>query len=210
MREGPGRKTDSWREKDKPGVLAGKEILARQRAVPRQGNERRLRHAELHNRTPIPRRGTFRMASRCRNPLSGHRTILSSCSEDKFIQSRPTRPADSIQLVAGSALALMLRLGAQLETVLVLIAQWSAGGGINFKGQPTGKERQHTKHDIDHGFRGATPMPCRAGNSLERALRLRTAMDLEKPPPQSAVPAELVCADKPFSELLQRGAVHFP
>ena len=56
----------------------GEGVRPGQRAVPRQGSSRWLCYAEIHNCACIPRRGTFRMASRHRDTWSGGRTIMSS------------------------------------------------------------------------------------------------------------------------------------
>ena len=84
---------------------------------------------------------------------------MSSFSEDKFVRRGQAGRVDSTQALARAILGEFVRLRAQVETVFVFIAQRSAGCGIEFKGQSTGKERQHTKRDIYHGFRLATPMP---------------------------------------------------
>ena len=135
---------------------------------------------------------------------------MPSFVEDKFIRRGQARRADSTRVLARAVLGAFVRIGARVETKFVLIAQRSPGGRIDFKGQTTGKERQQTKRDIDHGFRSATLMPESPGPSLECGLGLRSSVAWENPPPQLALPAGIASANKPRSELLPWGAVHFP
>ena len=75
--------------------------------------------------------------------------------EDKFVNSRQARWADSTRLSPRSALGVVIRLEAKVETVFVLLAQSAKGGGVEFHSKSASNQRQHNKREVYHWFPGS-------------------------------------------------------
>ena len=123
----------------------------RKRAVPRQGGWCRLWYAESHNSIRLPRRGTFRMASRHRDNGSGGRASLSSPEGRQILRNRQVGWADSTHGLTLAIFGLMRWFGAEMETPFVLIAQGRTSRGVDFEGQSASKQRQNNKRQIHQG-----------------------------------------------------------
>ena len=105
-----------------PLIVAAEREPLQKGGVPRQGNNRRLCYADMHNSGRIPRQGTFRMASRAPRPHVGEPDHLVFLREDKTIYHRHAGSADSTRFVAWGVGSLMGQLVTQVETMLVLMA----------------------------------------------------------------------------------------
>jgi hypothetical protein len=65
--------------------------------------------------------------------------------EDKFVNNRRARWADSSRVPQHSTLGVVVRLEAKFESVFVLMAQTAQGGGVEFDSESASNQRQHKK-----------------------------------------------------------------
>ena len=97
-----------------------------------------LRHADVHNLTRTPRRGTFfSWFPGTATKKARGRTTLFSGLENKFLKW-----FGSARVAALAIFGLVASLSAEVEAAFVLISERSAGGGEQLDGHSAGNKSQ--------------------------------------------------------------------